>query len=218
MNVNNSGQFSEEFDPRRKYAVVVSASLVHRNESLLTANLAQALDQVFKPVEIVELILQSLLFDGYPCALEGLIALENLVPGILPVDESVEKYSTENFENWKSRGNSLCRRIYGENFERLLQNVEALSPTLREWMLMEGYGRVLARPTLPIDIRELGIISILVVKGYPRQLHSHMRGALLVGVTTAELKTAVELCVEYTSHDKIQSALEIWVKLNSSLS
>ncbi|HDH57611.1 MAG TPA: carboxymuconolactone decarboxylase family protein, partial [Bacteroidetes bacterium] len=100
------------------------------------------------------------------------------------------------------------------NFNRLLQNVSDLSPTLREWMLLEGYGRVLARPALSIDLRELGIIAILTVKGLPRQLHSHLRGALRVGVSPGQLEDAIHLCAEYTTEERILSALAVLRNIN----
>lgn len=218
MIADKSSHTPVELSPRRKHAVLVSASLVCRDESLLLRDLREALDQAFEPPELVELILQSLLFDGYPCALEGLIALKNLSPEILPADESIEKYSSENLHLWIERGDALCQQIYENNFDHLLKNVAALSPTLKEWMLIEGYGRVLARPALQIDLREMGIIAILTVKALPRQLHSHMRGALRVGVSAPELKSAVDLCKGYTSPENIQYALEIWRKATTILS
>lgn len=208
-----NGQSHSELSATRKYAVRVSASLVFREETILIRDLRAALDDVFEPHHLVELILQSLLFDGYPCALEGLITMKKVLSKDTPIKGSFEEYSAENLEKWTERGRTLCQRIYGEKFEQLLQNVQSLSPILREWMLVEGYGRVLARPTLPIDAREMGIIGILIVKGYPRQLHSHMRGALRVGVTLFELEAALELCRDYTSPENLEIAREVWRKL-----
>lgn len=171
------------------------------------------MDNAFTIPELVELILQSLLFDGYPCALEGLILLKSLSGVLLPADETLEKYTQENIASWEKRGERLCRTIYGENFDKLMQNVQNLSPSLKAWMLYEGYGRILARDTVSIDVREMGIIAILVVKGYPRQLHSHLRGARHVGVSLAELKEGIALCARYTSQERLQSAYKTLTKI-----
>jgi len=211
--MNDVRGIPSELSPRRKHAVLVSASLVTRSETALSSDLKLALEEAFSASELVELILQSLLFDGYPCALEGLITLREIVPSILPAEKIIESYSNENLELWIDRGEALCRRIYGDNFDRLLQNVDALSPTLKEWMLVEGYGRVLSRPELTIAVREMGIVAILTVKNLSRQLYSHLRGATRVGVTTAELKTAIHLCERYTEPARIESALNVWRKL-----
>jgi 4-carboxymuconolactone decarboxylase len=198
----------------RKHAVLVSASLVTHRETILVPAFRSALEEAFEPHQIVELILQSLLFDGYPCALEGLIVMKKILPPNNDISEAFEAYSSDNLEDWTRRGLTLCRSIYGDNFEPLLRNVQSLSPTLREWMLVEGYGRVLARPALPIDVREMGIVGMLIVKGYPRQLHSHMRGAMRVGVTLDELDEAIILCRDFTIPENIEIARGVWRKLS----
>ncbi len=213
MNSLVNPPFHNALSPRRRHAVLVSAALVLRRDERTSERFREALDQAFSVGELVELILQSLLFDGYPCALEGLILLKSLPGVILPDGERVERYTPENVALWADRGAKLCRTIYGENFTRLLENVEDLSPSLKEWMLYEGYGRVLARPSLPIDVREMGIIAILTVKGFPRQLHSHLRGALRVGVSFGELEEAIALCANYASPDRLRSAAATLKKL-----
>ncbi len=201
-------------DPRRKHAVLVSASLVRSQQDRLIADFQVALAEAFSRAELVELILQSLLFDGYPCALEGLITLKKISHENSTREEYTEPYNRENLQIWFKRGEKLCQEIYGGNFSPLLNNVASLSPTLKEWMLYEGYGRVLARPALPIDVREMGIIAILTVKKLPRQLHSHLRGALRVGISRPELEYAVSLCAAYTTEENIQTASEILRKLS----
>jgi 4-carboxymuconolactone decarboxylase len=209
-----SSPTSGDLNSRRKYAVLISASLVAYQENRLRQDFLNALHDAFTYSELIEIILQSLLFDGYPCALEGLILLKSMESGKLPADEKTELYTYESVTTWRQRGEELCHRIYGSNYEKLLQNVAALSPTLKEWMLYEGYGRVLARPALSIDLRELGIIAILSVKGLPRQLHSHLRGALRVGVSREELEIAIHHCAEYTTPENIESALNILTQIS----
>ncbi len=199
---------------RQQHAVLVSASLVSHRDKTLAAVLQAALTEAFTPSEVTEFILQSLLFDGYPCALEGLTVLREITGADPPEPELFEPYSLENINLWRKRGEALCRRIYRTNYEPLLSNVHQLSPSLKEWMLMEGYGRILSRPTLSPDLRELGIVAILVVKNLPRQLHSHLRGALHVGVSVAALSAAVRLCTPFTTKRNLQSALIIIEKLN----
>jgi 4-carboxymuconolactone decarboxylase len=211
-----------QFEPRllntrREHAVRVSAALVSRRGDTLKTVLQAALESAFSPPELVELILQSLLFDGYPCALEGLLTLKELLGTEYQPESLREAYTSTAVDRWRSRGEEMCQRIYGSNFDPLLRNVESLSPSLKEWMLMEGYGRVLSRATLPLDLRELAIIAILTVKDLPRQLHSHLRGALRVGLSAVELESALCLCAEYTTADRLKSALEVLRKLNPRL-
>ncbi|RJP78817.1 MAG: carboxymuconolactone decarboxylase family protein [Candidatus Zixiibacteriota bacterium] len=196
-------------DPRARQAVRVSAALVSRRGPALAAIFREALDAALNPGELAELILQSLLFDGYPCALEGFLTLKELLHDRLPADAAFEAYDAAHVAQWRGRGEALCRRIYGRNFEPLMDNVAALSPTLKEWMLVEGYGRVLARPSLDIALRELGIVAILTVKELPRQLHSHLRGALRVGVPPEGLDAALEWCAEFATPEALARARDV---------
>jgi 4-carboxymuconolactone decarboxylase len=196
-----------ELSARYRHAVLVSAALVSRRGPALAADLRRALDAALTPAEVSELILQSLLFDGYPCALEGFKALRTVLGEGSGRKAPVETYSDKNIAKWRKRGHDLCARIYGKNLSALLRNVESLSPTLKEWMLIEGYGRVLSRPGLDPAMRELGIVAILAVKSLPRQLESHMRGALHVGVTLPELHSAIGLCLPYGKVMQIKAAL-----------
>jgi len=192
---------------RRRHAVLVSAALISRTGRALANHLHRALDSALTPVEVNELIFQSLLFDGYPCALEGLIVLNEVLGERPRAKIPREIYSPENLALWKNRGLALCSQIYGGKFGLLLRNVEALSPSLKEWMLVEGYGRILSRPALDLDLRELGIVAILTVKNRPRQLHSHIRGAFKVGISPSELLSAIQLCKPYGKVMDVKAAI-----------
>jgi 4-carboxymuconolactone decarboxylase len=157
----------------------LAASLVLQKEEearRLITDLRLALDREM----LREAILQTYLFDGYPTALEGM----GLLADVWPEDpRPIETGEFSDWERWRNRGNDLYRRIYGEGVaERLQQRAFQLSPELARWMIVEGYGKVLGRGVLELADRELIIIALLTVKRRPRQLHSHLRGAIRLGV------------------------------------
>ena len=141
---------------------------------------------------LYETFLQVYLFDGFPAAVEGLTLLQRVWP-----EAATERKSgageTSTTDGLRAAGEVLCRRIYGDNYFRLMEQTVRLSPELNEWFLVEGYGKVLSRGILDIRIRELVIVALLLEKNYPRQLHSHLRGALNVGVEPQLLKTVLEI-------------------------
>lgn len=136
-----------------------------------------------------EAILQTYLFDGYPTALEGMALLAALWPG---APAPVERGESSDGPRWRTRGEDLYERIYGSVGPRLQERARELSPELAEWMVVEGYGKVLSRPGLDLDVRELAIIAVLTAKRRPRQLHSHLRGALRIGVPRARLERLLD--------------------------
>jgi 4-carboxymuconolactone decarboxylase len=60
-------------------------------------------------------------------------------------------------------------------------------PELAAWILEDGYGKVLSRPILSIRERELIVVAVLSALRLPKQLESHVRGALRVGATKDEV-------------------------------
>ena len=170
---------------------------IGQDEELFTLLIEEIRLRDFSRQVVVETLLQCCLFDGYPAALEGLERLSRLWPA--EAGEPLEDYSPEQVTAWRSRGEELCQRIYGSSASSLIRNVTALSPDLGNWFLVEGYGRVLSRRGLDVEVRELITVAILLWKGYPRQLLSHVRGALRVGVEASTITALIKLCA---THDK----------------
>ena len=148
----------------------------------------EALKNKISKTEIEEVILQNYLFAGYPTAIEGLLCLHEIyrIPSMSSDFDSYKNYSI-----WKKKGIDLCQTIYGEHFERLMTNINMLNLDLAEWMLVEGYGKVLSRNQLDLITRELCILSVLVIQNKPRQLRSHLRGALHVNASSEQIQAAL---------------------------
>jgi len=96
--------------------------------------------------------------------------------------EAISTSAGRNVEQWQADGEATCSAVYGTMYERLRQNIRALHPQLDDWMITEGYGKVLSRPGLDLQRRELCIVAACAAQDQDRQLHSHLRGALNVGV------------------------------------
>src|SRR5262249_9796048 len=68
------------------------------------------------PERLYEAVLQSYLFVGFPRAIEAFFAVHPLLedcrhrPIVPPEDLAV----------WRKEGETLCRRVYGKNYEKLL--------------------------------------------------------------------------------------------------
>jgi 4-carboxymuconolactone decarboxylase len=78
-------------------------------------------------------------------------------------------------------------------YDRLRENIRVLHPELDEWMIVEGYGKVLSRPGLDLGRRELCIVAACAASDQMRQLHSHLHGALNVGVSPSAVESALEV-------------------------
>ena len=161
--------------------------MVHAREAVAGEALA-ALRAARGPRRLAEeCAIMLMLYAGYPAALEGLRVLRQAWPG------RPRRADRGTPATWRARGEALCRRVYGEAYERLLPAVRALHPDVAVWMVEHGYGRVLARPGAGVVARELVTISALASLGWERQLVSHVLGARRVGATREQVEEALAI-------------------------
>lgn len=124
-----------------------------------------------------EMVIHLSLLLGFPAMLEMLEGL------------SGRRGTTKDIHRRSQRatgiGLQLLRRIYGNQTEKLLENLRRLQPELPRWIIEDVYGRIFSRRGLTMQEREILNMTILAVQGLERQLHSHIRGALRVGLSPA---------------------------------
>jgi 4-carboxymuconolactone decarboxylase len=171
--------------------ILISANLARRRYRVVAELIRDAGRNRVPTRRIYEIILQSYLFLGYPKAIEGLRLLNKQFPEFVP--PPAENIDSLSVKLWRERGEALCRTIYDSNYGSLRERMKALSPDLDNWMVWEGYGKVLSRAGVPPVVRELCTCSALVVTGDIVQLHSHMRGAINAGASGRMLRETIEL-------------------------
>lgn len=182
----------------------LSAALGSRDDVRLEAAMRDALDAGLA-AEAEEVLVQSYLFVGFPLALNA-VALWRRKSG-----REAPPPREETGSGWVARGERVLAAVYGPQHARLRANVQALHPDLERWMVAEGYGKVLGREGLDLAIRELTIVALLAVWDVPRQLYSHLRGALQVGATEADVEDTLRLAMEYVATATRRDAVErVW--------
>jgi 4-carboxymuconolactone decarboxylase len=163
-----------------------------------------------------ELMLQSVLMVGWPRTLLA-AALWRKAIGIGPTGSDTDLDYAAHAE-WTRRGEDTCRVIYGDNYSRLRDNVRSLHPALDAWMVTEGYGRTLSRPGLDLARRELCTVAQTAVLNTPRQLHSHLRGALLAGASVASIDATLTAVNAFLSYDDWKSVKDLWEQVQDGWS
>jgi 4-carboxymuconolactone decarboxylase len=157
---------------------------------------------------VEELLLQSVLMIGYPRALVAIGIWRKLSRLAAPAADADTDYSRA--PEWVRRGEETCRTVYGDNYRKLRENVLGLHPALDAWMITEGYGRTLSRPGLDLRRRELCIVAQTAVMDTPRQLHSHLRGALNAGASEAQIDGTLAAVNPLLAFDHWKRVKELW--------
>ncbi|MBA2564853.1 MAG: carboxymuconolactone decarboxylase family protein [Gemmatimonadetes bacterium] len=170
-----------------------------------------------------EAVLQTYLFAGFPAAINGFMALElgwarggDAGHGQPPAERDGDAWQGRQepassaaccLDDWRARGEELCRRVYGPDYERLRRRMHALNPALDERMIVEGYGRTLSRPGIPASARELCAVAALAARGAERQLAAHLAGARRLGVDESLLREVARESVERYAPERMQARL-----------
>jgi 4-carboxymuconolactone decarboxylase len=131
-----------------------------------------------------ETILQIVPFAGFARAINAFRVLQETAPH---APRRLERPG----RSFRARGERLCRRIYGPTYTRMIERMRSYHPELAEWILTDGYGKVLARPLLSPRERELVIVATLAALRAPLQLASHALGALRVGARRSEIRAVL---------------------------
>ncbi len=186
--------------------VRISAALASRDKTALLAAFEDAREAADN-AQVEEVLLQSYLFLGFPASLNGMAAWRRF-SGAVPSDAQDLDCAA-----WADLGHEVCGSVYAGQYHKLRETVRALHPDLEQWMVVEGYGKVLGRPGLPLTTRELCIVASLAVLGVPKQLYSHLRGALNVGVDASDVAEALAQADPYLDEDGRRAAVKVWARV-----
>src|SRR5438132_824252 len=164
---------------------------------------------------IEELLLQSLLVVGYPLALVAFgVWREVSGPVSGPRDGGRggdgEELAHEDWQAWAQRGSTVCAAVFGRAYHKLLLNLRALHPALEDLVLVDAYGKVIGRPGLDLQRRELCTVAAIAVLGAAQQLHSHLRGALNTGASREEVEAVLAVIDGDLDSERRRSAHEQW--------
>jgi len=194
---------AQPLDAARRALLRLAASLGTRKEDAIRAAMEDA-REVADHSAVDEVLLQSHLFIGFPDALNAL-GLWREVSGT-----AAPPSAGEDPDGWEARGERVCAAVYGANYEKLRINVRRLHPDVDGWMVTGGYGRVIGRPGLDLATRELCIAALLAVWNVPRQLHSHLRGALNAGASVSAVDEAVAAACGYLPPERAGEVRALW--------
>lgn len=187
--------------------IQMAAALAARREDALRAAMREVVRHGLED-EAEEVLVQSYLFVGYPMALNALAAWRRVSERPAPAPQ------TGSWEQWSLRGQHVLAVVYGKQYERLRANIRSLHPDLEQWMVVEGYGKVLGREGLDLEWRELTIVALLAVLDVPRQLYSHLRGALNAGASHDRVEETLAAAMPFVADPEQRSRVrEVWQRI-----
>jgi alkylhydroperoxidase/carboxymuconolactone decarboxylase family protein YurZ len=151
-----------------------------------------------------EMLLQVHVFAGFP----RLVEVHQLLgaDGALAPDEREAELGADEV---RARGRALFDTIYANDADDVRGMLARSHADFAAWIEEHAYGRVLARPGLAADRRELLVVGALAALGQERQLASHARGAVRCGARTEEVSAALDAIAELLPSERLARARDI---------
>ena len=166
---------------------------------------------VVPAIWVEEVLLQTYLFAGFPRAINAMRDWRREHPVVRRDGAGVV-----DTDAWRDAGERTCTAVYGASYHRLRANIRNLHPLLDEWMIVEGYGKVLSRSGLDLGRRELCIVAACAAAGQDRQLHSHLHGARNAGVATDVISAAIDALGGLVPPERITAARLLWTRVQGT--
>ena len=198
----------EPLDPATTQLVRFAAAIALGYEPELRERAASCRSERVPIPWVEELLLQSLLMVGYPRTLIAVAIWRKVGRVAAPPSDPEADYA--HVAEWTARGEATCETVYGANYRKLRENVLDLHPALDTWMITEGYGRTMSRPGLDLLRRELCTVAQTAVIEAPRQLHSHLRGAVHAGASFEQVEAVMAVINPLLSYDQWKKVKEMW--------
>ncbi len=195
-------------DAPTRALVRLAARIAGGSEEAMRVSFTECLERRVPVPWVEEVILQSCLFAGFPRSLNAAREWRRVSGVPAPaVDDAPSPF------DWRPAGEATCATVYGRFYEKLRGNIRALHPALDDWMITDGYGKVLSRPGLDLGRRELCIVAACVATAQDRQLHSHLHGARHAGVADPVVLESLDALSDAVAADDLARAKLLFTKV-----
>ncbi|MEO6056288.1 MAG: carboxymuconolactone decarboxylase family protein [Gemmatimonadales bacterium] len=198
----------DSLDPQTRDLARFAAAIAQGYEPELRERVGPLRSSQVPAQWVEELLLQSVLMVGYPRALIAFGAWRQYSGVPAPASDEGQDYGQVG--EWTRRGEEVCATVYGENYRKLRESVRTLHPAIDAWMISEGYGRTLGRAGLDLMRRELCTVVQTAVLEAPKQLRSHLRGALNAGASFGQIEGVLSIVNPLLSFDQWKKVKELW--------
>ena len=187
----------------KELTVVAALTAMGNAAPQLKVHIHGALNVGANIAEIQEVILQMSSYAGFPCAINGMLALKDVVAerklegkqdeaGIMhasSVPKGVSRYAL---------GAQTLNTLHANQVENLEATFKDISPDLARLVIEYGFADIFSRPALDSKHREMATIAALTAMGTaPSQLKFHIKAALHIGVSQVDIREIMILMSVY---------------------
>jgi 4-carboxymuconolactone decarboxylase len=194
--------------PTRQLCTVGALAALGNARPQLEYHINGALNVGCTAAQIVEVMILSTVYAGFPAALNGINAARDVFKRRQVQPEGTEDVSGPVIKERRERGLRSLEQVSAGAGAAVVASLRDIAPDLARFVIEYSYGDVIARPGLELATRELISIAMLTALGTARpQLKVHISAALHVGSSQAEIVAVVEQMAVYAGFPAALNAI-----------
>jgi len=187
----------------KELSVVAALTAMGNAAPQLRVHIHGALNVGANIAEIQEVILQMSSYAGFPAAINGMLALKEVVAereqeGKLDEVGLTQSPSLPDGASRYELGAQSLSQLDENQVENLQTTFKDISPDLARLVIEYGFADIFSRPGLDSQHREMATIAALTAMGTASaQLKFHIKAALNIGVSQIEIREIMILMSVY---------------------
>jgi len=179
--------------PNKELCVVAALTAMGNATPQLKVHIHGALNVGCNVAELQEVILQMSAYAGFPSAINGMLALKEIVDErhLAGKKDPSGTTQTSKIPTGVSRyqfGAQHLAKLQANQVENLEQTFKSISPDMAKFVIEYGFADIFSRPSLDFKRREMATIAALTAMGTTQpQLKFHIQAALNIGVSQTDI-------------------------------
>ncbi|MFE3522622.1 carboxymuconolactone decarboxylase family protein [Streptomyces sp. NPDC059161] len=189
---------------QRQIATVGALAAMGNAAPQLRFHIAGALNVGVTPAEVVEILIHTAVYAGFPAALNGIGAAREVFearPGLAVAPVETEPVPGDRY----ARGLAKLAEVDGHAGDQVVASMRDIAPDLTRYIVEFAFGDIYSRSSLDLKSRELASVAMCTALGTAApQLRVHIHGLLNVGGTREEV---VEVITQMAGYAGFPAAL-----------
>ncbi|MFT2098140.1 carboxymuconolactone decarboxylase family protein [Marinomonas sp. 2405UD66-6] len=187
----------------KELVVVAALTAIGNAAPQLKVHIHGALNVGCNIAEVQEVILQMSGYAGFPSAINGMLALKEVVAdrkqeGKKDEAGCIQPSQIPEYSTRYELGAKNLSRLNPNQVDNLEQTFKDISPDMAKFVIEYGFADIFSRPSLDFKHREMTTIAALTAMGTAQsQLKFHIEAGLNIGVSETEIREIMLLMSVY---------------------
>ena len=194
-------------DTKTRLMVILASLIAQQTLSEYKVMLGGALNVGVTPVEVKEIVYQSVPYVGIAKAFDFIHATNEILEN-RGINLPLEGQSTTSAETRLEKGLALQKEIFGDMIDKMYEESPANQIHIQRYLSANCFGDYYTRKGLDIKTRELLTFSmILSLGGCEPQLKGHIQGNINIGNDKEVLLSVVTQLLPYVGYPRTLNAI-----------